>query len=86
MAKADLWHARLAVKTLRKDQRQAIAEAGESRHGRCHLPFPGGGLAGAVVPTPATLLKFALEDREEGHSKSQAETLLCSHADHEAFC
>ncbi len=51
-----------------------------------HLPFPGGGLAGAVVPTPATLLKFALEDREEGHSKSQAETLLCSHADHEAFC
>ncbi len=31
MAKADLWHARLAVKTLRKDQRQAIAEAGEDR-------------------------------------------------------
>ncbi len=25
MAKADLWHARLAVKTLRKDQREAIA-------------------------------------------------------------
>ncbi len=25
---ADLWHARLAVKTLRKDQRKAIAEAG----------------------------------------------------------
>ncbi len=29
MAKVDLWHARLAVKTLRKDQREAIAEAGE---------------------------------------------------------
>ena len=29
MAKVDLWQARLAVKTLRKDQREAIAEAGE---------------------------------------------------------
>ncbi len=29
MAKVDLWHARLALKTLRKDQRQAIAAAGE---------------------------------------------------------
>ncbi len=29
MAKADLWHARLAVKTLRRDQREAIAEAAE---------------------------------------------------------
>ncbi len=29
MDKADLWHARLAVKTLRKDQREAIAEVGE---------------------------------------------------------
>ncbi len=29
MAKADLWRARLAVKTLRRDQREAIAEAGE---------------------------------------------------------
>ncbi len=29
MDKADLWRARLAVKTLRKDQREAIAEAGE---------------------------------------------------------
>ncbi len=29
MAKVDLWHARLAVKTLRKDQREAIAEVGE---------------------------------------------------------
>ncbi len=29
MAKVDLWHARLAVKTLRKDQREAIAEATE---------------------------------------------------------
>ena len=27
MAKVDLWHARLALKTLRKDQRQAVAEA-----------------------------------------------------------
>ncbi len=27
MAKADLWHARLAVKTLRRDQREAIAAA-----------------------------------------------------------
>ncbi len=27
--KADLWRARLAVKTLRRDQREAIAEAGE---------------------------------------------------------
>ena len=29
MATADLWKARLAVKTLRKDQREAIAEVGE---------------------------------------------------------
>ena len=29
MDKVDLWHARLAVKTLRRDQREAIAEAGE---------------------------------------------------------
>ena len=29
MAKVDLWHARLAMKTLRLDQRQAIAEAAE---------------------------------------------------------
>ncbi len=29
MAKTDLWHARLALKTLRPDQREAIAEAGE---------------------------------------------------------
>ena len=29
MAKADLWKARLAVKTLRRDQRETIAEAGE---------------------------------------------------------
>jgi len=29
MAKADLWRARLAVKTLRLDQRAQIAEAGE---------------------------------------------------------
>ncbi len=50
MAKADLWQARLAVKTLRRDQREAIAEVTESRHGRHRLPLPGGGLAGAVVP------------------------------------
>ena len=29
MATVDLWHARLAVKTLRRDQRAQIAEAGE---------------------------------------------------------
>ena len=29
MAKADLWRARLKVKTLRRDQREAIAEVGE---------------------------------------------------------
>ena len=29
MGKADLWKARLAVKTLRRDQREAIAEVGE---------------------------------------------------------
>ncbi len=29
MAKPDLWHARLAVKSLRRDQREAIAEVGE---------------------------------------------------------
>ncbi len=50
MDKADLWQARLAVKTLRRDLREAIAEVAESRHGRCHLPLPGGGLSGAVVP------------------------------------
>ena len=27
MGKADLWRARLALKTLRRDQRQAVAEA-----------------------------------------------------------
>ncbi len=30
MDKADMWHARLAIKTLRRDQREAIAEVGES--------------------------------------------------------
>ena len=30
MDKVDLWHARLAVKTLRRDKREAIAEVGES--------------------------------------------------------
>ncbi len=29
MAKVDLWHAQLALKTLRKDQRRAIAAAAE---------------------------------------------------------
>ncbi len=29
MAKVDLWRARLAVKTLRRDQREAITEAAE---------------------------------------------------------
>ncbi len=29
MAKVDLWRARLALRTLRLDQRQAIAEAAE---------------------------------------------------------
>ncbi len=29
MATVDLWRARLAVKTLRRDQREAIAEVGE---------------------------------------------------------
>ncbi len=29
MAKVDLWRVRLALKTLRRDQREAIAEAGE---------------------------------------------------------
>ena len=30
MASADLWLARFAIKTLRREQREAIAEAGES--------------------------------------------------------
>ncbi len=30
MAPADLWQARLAVKTLRRDRREAIAEVAES--------------------------------------------------------
>ncbi len=50
MAPADLWQARLAVMTLRRDQREAIAEVAESRHGQHHLPLPGGGLVGAVLP------------------------------------
>ena len=29
MGTVDLWHARLAVETLRRDQREAIAEAAE---------------------------------------------------------
>ncbi len=29
MDRVALWHARLAIKTLRRDQREAIAEAGE---------------------------------------------------------
>ncbi len=36
MAKADLWKARLAVKTLRRDQREAIAEAGACDRRRYH--------------------------------------------------
>ncbi len=31
MDRVDLWHARLAVKTLRRDQREAIAEVAEGR-------------------------------------------------------
>ncbi len=50
MAKVDLWRARLAIKTLRRELREAIAEVAESRHGRHHLPLPGGGLTGAVLP------------------------------------
>ena len=30
MDKVDLWRARLVIKTLRKEQRQAIAEVGEN--------------------------------------------------------
>ncbi len=30
MDRVDLWHARLAIKTLRRDQREAIAEVAES--------------------------------------------------------
>ncbi len=30
MGKVDLWHARLAVKTLRRDQREAMAAAAEA--------------------------------------------------------
>ena len=40
MALADLWKARLAVKTLRRDQREAIAEAGEGRGGGAFLSRP----------------------------------------------
>ncbi len=29
MAKIDLWHAQLALKTLRRDKREAMAEAAE---------------------------------------------------------
>ncbi len=36
MAKADLWRARLAVKTLRKDQRAALAEVGACDRRRYH--------------------------------------------------
>ena len=54
MATVDLWHARLAIKTLRRDQREAIAEVAENRHGQHHLPLPGGGLAGAIVPPRKT--------------------------------
>ncbi len=50
MDRVALWRARLAVKTLRRDQREAIAEAAESRHGQHHLPLPGDGLAGTAVP------------------------------------
>ncbi len=31
MAKVDLWHARLALRTLRRDQRRAIAQAAEEQ-------------------------------------------------------
>ncbi len=30
MAKVDLWHARLAIRTLRRDEREAIAAAAEN--------------------------------------------------------
>ena len=32
MGKADLWRARLAMKTLRRDQREAIAEGVDREH------------------------------------------------------
>lgn len=38
MARVDLWHARLGLKTLRRDQRQAIAAAAEGRGGAFLLP------------------------------------------------
>jgi len=39
MAKADLWRARLAIKTLRRDQREAIAAATENED-QSSLPAP----------------------------------------------
>ena len=39
MAKVDLWRARLAVKTLRRDQREAIAAATENED-QSSLPAP----------------------------------------------
>ena len=44
MAPADLWQARLAVKTLRKDQREAIAAATENED---QSPLPASRLPGA---------------------------------------
>ncbi len=51
MAKADLWKARLAVKTLRRDKREAIAEATENED-QSSLPAsrpPGARLSASLV-------------------------------------
>ncbi len=54
MAKVDLWHARLGLKTLRRDQREAIAEAGEDHVTRPtdqRRPAPPGLFLGAAGQT-----------------------------------
>ncbi len=43
-----MWWARLAVKTLRQDQREAIAEAAESRHGPAWIAGLQNGANGVV--------------------------------------
>ncbi len=51
MAPADLWLAKIAIKTLRKDQREAIAEATENED-QCSLPAsrpPGARLCARLV-------------------------------------
>ncbi len=65
MAKVDLWHARLAVKTLRRDQREAIA-------GRRQRPALGFLSQGRLPPPRAAQISWYCERS----SRTEADSVL----------